>query len=106
MNRYLEKYRMPKDFKSKMDDVNKTAEEIYNAKMLNNLALSTFSNITGKKYQQDLDDLREDFSKKLQGFRTYISAIFKDYKENKKAKVFIIQTIRHELYDFFEDLAK
>jgi hypothetical protein len=40
MDHYLEKYRLPKDFKGKLDAANKICEEIYDKKKLTNVAIS------------------------------------------------------------------
>ena len=41
LDHYLERYRLPKNFKEKIDPMNKISEKIYETQRISNLAIST-----------------------------------------------------------------
>ena len=43
LDRYVEKYRLPNDFKKRLDILNKIAENLYDKKRLSNFAISRHS---------------------------------------------------------------
>ena len=68
LNYYLERYRLPKDFRAKIENLNSIAEEMYSTVITSNVAISTFAKKAILETQTKLSSLKDNLKQNLVKF--------------------------------------
>lgn len=86
IEKYIEKYRLPKTFEGPFEELSKAAKDLYDLKTQRNRAFSTFNMDLIERTHKLAEGAQQRLNELLQGFLPLFGSIFADFISKSKCK--------------------
>lgn len=103
---YIEKYRLPKDFKEKFSQLEYLTDEYYTFKVQRNRAISTFNEDIIDSFTQKITKSTKEIKMAIDIFSSTWKTILEDFHLHPKSKELVLNSVGSELIDFLKPICE
>ncbi len=106
IEKYIEKYRLPKNFEGPYEELSKAAKDLYELKTKRNKAFSTFNADVIQKTQKLVELSQQRLNELLQDFLPIFRSILTDFLSKPKCKEVVLHNAAQEVIEALKELLK